>query len=69
MDNKRKIKHNLGTTIGTICVDLGKLSFGSLILGAVLRGSLNPLEILLFGSAIAIVFFIVGISLIVLNKE
>ena len=69
MDDKSKIKRNLGATIGTICIDLGKLSFGSLILGAVLRGSLNPVQILLFGAAIAVVFFIVGISLTVLNRE
>ena len=69
MNDKNKIKHKIGATIGTVCVDLGKLSFGSLILGAVLRGSLNPLQILLFGAGIAVVLFTVGITLIVLNKE
>jgi len=66
---KRKTKQNYATTIGTVFIDIGKLAIGSLIFGAVLRGSLNPVQILLFGAIFAIVFLVTGVILVVLNKE
>ena len=56
-------------TIGGLLIDLGKLSFGSLMLGSMLRGGLNPFQTFLFGAVLAMVFFAVGILLITLNKE
>jgi hypothetical protein len=56
-------------TIGTIFVDLGKLSFGSLILGSVLRGGFDPFQTFIFGTALAIVFFVVGVIVIAKTKE
>ena len=56
-------------TIGTILIDLGKLSFGSLILGSVLRCGFDPLQTFIFGAALAIVFFIFGILVIAKTKE
>jgi len=50
-------------TIGNILIDLGKLSFGSLILGSVLRGGFDPLQTFIFGTALAIVFFVIGLIL------
>jgi len=57
------------TTIGNLFLDLGKLSFGSLILGSILRGGLDPFQTFLFGAAVAIVLFVVGIWIISTNKE
>ena len=57
------------TTIGNLFIDLGKLSFGGLILGSILRGGLDPFQTFIFGAAIAIVFFVVGIFLLISNKE
>jgi len=59
----------LRKTIGTIFVDLGKLSFGSLILGSVLRGGFDPFQTFVFGTALAIVFFVVGVLLLIKDKE
>ena len=59
----------LRKTIGTIFVDLGKLSFGSLILGSVLRGGFDPFQTFVFGTALAIVFFVVGVLLLTKDKE
>ena len=56
-------------SIGTIFIDLGKLSFGSLILGSVLRGGFDPMQTFIFGAALAIVFFIVGILVVAKTKE
>jgi hypothetical protein len=56
-------------TIGNLFIDLGKLAFGSLILGSILKGGIEPFLILVFGAASAILFFLIGILIIALNKE
>jgi len=61
-------KH-LFATIGTIMVDLGKLSFGSLILGSILRGGFDPFRTFIGGVAIAVVLFVAGIVFILKGKE
>ena len=55
--------------IGSLLLDLGKLAFGSLILGSVLRGGFDPFQTFLFGAGVAMVFFAVGILLITKYKE
>jgi len=57
------------TTLGTILVDLGKLSFGSLILGSILRGGFDPFQTFIVGTASAITLFVVGVILILRGKE
>ena len=64
----RNWKH-LFATIGTIFVDLGKLSFGSLILGSILRGGLDPFQAFVVGAASAIFLFVLGVMLILKGKE
>jgi len=64
----RNWKH-LNTTIGTILVDLGKLSFGSLILGSILRGGFDPFQTFIGGVAVALSLFVVGVVLIIRGKE
>jgi len=61
-------KH-LNTTVGTILVDLGKLSFGSLILGSVLRGGFDPFQTFIVGTGVALSLFVVGVVLILRGKE
>jgi hypothetical protein len=61
-------KH-LNTTVGTILVDLGKLSFGSLILGSVLRGGFDPFQTCIVGTGVALSLFVVGVVLILRGKE
>jgi len=58
-----------GKIVGTILVDLGKLSFGSLLLGSVLRGGFDPLQTFIMGAALAIILFVLGIILITKSKE
>jgi hypothetical protein len=70
MDEKKKnTKQKYAATIGTVFIDIGKLAIGSLIFGSVLRGSLNPIQVLLFGAIFAIVFLVIGVILVVLFKE
>jgi Ca2+/H+ antiporter len=56
-------------TIGTIMVDLGKLSFGSLILGSILRGNLDPFQTFFGGVASAMLLFVLGVVFILKSKE
>jgi hypothetical protein len=56
-------------TIGTIFVDMGKLAFGSLILGSVLRGGFDPFQTFIFGVILAIVLFIIGVLILAKIKE
>ena len=60
---------NAYTTIGTILVDLGKLSFGSLILGSILRGGFDPFQTFVAGTASAVMLFVVGVILVLKGKE
>jgi hypothetical protein len=55
-------------TIGSLLLDLGKLSFGGLLLGSVLKGGLNPFNIFLLGGGLAIGFFVIGILIIAKDK-
>jgi hypothetical protein len=59
----------IGTTIGSLLLDLGKLSFGGLLLGSILRGGLDPFNTFLLGGGLAIGFFIGGIIIIAINRE
>jgi hypothetical protein len=59
----------LYTTIGTISVDLGKLAFGSLILGSILRGGFDPFQTFIVGTASAIILFVLGVVLILRGKN
>ena len=65
----RKNWKQIKTTIGNLFLDMGKLAFGSLILGSILRGGWDPFQTFIFGAAVAILFFIVGILFIATNKE
>ena len=64
----RNWKH-LFATIGTIMVDLGKLAFGSLILGSILRGGFDPFQTFIVGVAAAVVLFVAGVVFILKGKE
>ena len=59
----------IGTTIGGLLLDLGKLSFGSLILGSILRGGFDPFQTFIGGVAVALSLFVVGVVLIIRGKE
>jgi len=51
--------------IGKLLLDLGKLIFGAIFLGGILHGEIPQLMLVIGGFAVALIFFTVGISLIV----
>gem|GEM_PF-2411267 len=65
----RKNWKHVKTTIGNLFLDMGKLAFGSLILGSILRGGWDPFQTFIFGATVAILFFMIGILFIATNKE
>jgi hypothetical protein len=67
MGNKKW--RQLAKTIGNVFVDLGKLSFGSLMLGAILKGGLNLFQLFIFGAAVAMLLFAIGIWFILIGEE
>jgi len=50
-------------------VDLGKLAFGSLILGSILRGGFDLFQTFMVGTGVALSLFVVGVVLILKGKE
>ena len=57
------------TTIGNLFVDLGKISFGSLMIGSILRGGLDPFQTFVFGATVSMISFVAGIWIISTSKE
>jgi len=57
------------TTIGSLLLDLGKLSFGSLLLGSILKGGFDPFQTFMFGAVLAIILFALGIWIISRNNK
>jgi hypothetical protein len=60
---------NLAKTFGNLFIDLGKLSFGSLMLGTLLKGGVDLFQLFLFGAAVAMLLFATGILFIVIGEE
>ena len=65
----RKNWKRVGETTGTVFLDLGKLSFGSLILGAILKGEIDQFRIFVFGIAAAALLFAAGIWFIFMSED
>jgi hypothetical protein len=51
----------LSSTLGNVFVDLGKLAFGSLMLGSILKGGIDPFRTFVFGAGLAMLSFAIGI--------
>jgi hypothetical protein len=56
-------------TFGNLFVDLGKLAFGSLMLGSILKGGIDPFQTFIFGTGIAVIAFAIGIWFISMSEE
>jgi hypothetical protein len=54
--------------IGKVCLDLGKLSFASLVLGTILKGEIDRAYIIIAGSVAALILIVVGIILLTKSK-
>lgn len=59
----------LWLNIGKLALDATKLSFGSIVLGAAIRGAIPEDKLLLFGIIISLGGAIIGISLVTTFEE
>jgi hypothetical protein len=59
----------LTKNFGNALVDLGKLSFGSLVLGSILKGGVDLFQLFLFGAAVAMLLFAIGIWFILMSED
>jgi hypothetical protein len=67
--NKIKKPTDIKENTGRVFIDLGKLMFGSFILGGVLRGEAPQYLILLAGFVGAVGFIITGILFVAKERE
>jgi uncharacterized membrane protein YraQ (UPF0718 family) len=54
---------------GKLLLDLGKLVFGGLFIGGILRGEIPQVILIAIGSVIAMIFFILGLLCTVKEKK
>jgi hypothetical protein len=57
MTSKKKLNEN----VGKVLVDVGKLIFASIVLGSIIKGDIDKLYLLIFGSIVALVCIYGGI--------
>ena len=49
--------------LGKLLLDLGKLVVGGIIIGGILRGAIPQVILIVYGTIVAIIFFILGLLL------
>jgi hypothetical protein len=66
--NKKKW-HRFLEHFGKLLLDLAKLSFGSLVLGTIIKGEIEHSTLLLVGSFVSLAVAALGLSLVTVNEE
>jgi uncharacterized membrane protein YraQ (UPF0718 family) len=66
---KPKKQTDFKDNAGKILIDLGKLVFGGIIIGGILRGSIPPVILMASGFVAAMIFFLIGLHWIVKEKQ
>ena len=66
---KRSKSHLLLLNIGKFILDAAKLSFGSLVLGTIIKGDFSESVLLVSGIIASVIGAIIGISLITVFDE
>ncbi|MCL2127619.1 MAG: hypothetical protein FWH38_05135 [Treponema sp.] len=54
---------------GKLALDITKLSFGSLVLGTIIKGDLPQATLLIFGIIVSVIGTIIGITLLMISEE
>ena len=72
MENKQ-VKHGkfnkFNQIFGKLALDITKLTFGSLVLGTILKGDLPQSTLLVFGVIVSVVGTIIGVTLLLISEE
>jgi len=64
-----KKKHFVLREVGKVTVNLGNLTFASLVLGGIIKGDYDRLALLLVGGFVAVLFITVGIIMLTKGGE
>ena len=64
----KKAKTTIKENIGKVLIDVGKLIFGSIFLGSILRGEISQVILMISGFATALALIVAGV-LLVTKKE
>ncbi|MDR1785223.1 MAG: hypothetical protein LBR23_01980 [Spirochaetaceae bacterium] len=67
MNPSKKLK--IVEDIGKVMIDVGKLVLGSIALGGILRGNIEPFFLLLAGFASSATLIVGGLVLLAMSKE
>jgi hypothetical protein len=59
----------LSAVIGNLFIDMGKLLFGSLMLGSILKGDIDQFQMFIFGASSAMLLFTAGVWFVSMSKE
>jgi hypothetical protein len=66
MENRGRIRNR--TTVkgdtGKLLLDLGKLVFGSIVLGGILRGEVPQILLVFVGCIVSLIFCVIGLILV-----
>jgi len=62
-------KYHVLREIGRVMVNLGNLTFASLVLGSIIKGDYDRLIILLVGGCVAVLFIAIGVIMITSGGE
>jgi len=66
---KPKKQTDFRDNVGKILIDLGKLVFGGIIIGGILRGTIPPVILIASGIVVAITLFLLGLRWIVKESK
>jgi hypothetical protein len=66
---KKSKFYKIASAFGKVFVDLGKLAFGSLVLGTIIKGEITQSALLWTGSVTACAAIIIGVLLTTLDEE
>ena len=64
-----KAWQRLSGTIGNLFIDIGKLLFGSLMLGSILKGDADLFRLFVFGAASSMILFTTGVWFVSMSRE
>jgi hypothetical protein len=63
MEDNGKYRRRLLINFGKVLMDVGKLTFGSLVLGSIIKGEFEASYLITIGASVAMVAVFIGILL------
>jgi len=68
-EKKLRKETNIKENMGKLMLDMGKLIVGGVIIGGILRSDISRVILIIYGSVVAIIFFIYGLFWTIKEKK